>query len=226
MDLTRPMSSVIPSAHGPVLVALARAGAPMSGRQIAGLVEGQVGRSRVNGVLHELVQSGIVTCDAHPPAMLYRLNRAHVAAPFIEGLASLREQLLERLRKQAATWAVPAVAVWLFGSAARGDGTVDSDIDVLVIRPDDVGDEDPAWVDQVDVWQTSVKRWAGNDCSALEMTARQVRQAVANGDPLVEELRRDAVWLAGGSPRDLLRDPSERNLREFTREGKVARRQG
>lgn len=225
MDLTSPMSSVIPSAHAPVLFVLAHAGAPMSGRQIAGLVEGRVSRSRVNGVLHELERSGLVTCDVHPPARLYRLNREHVAAPLIEGLASLRDQLLERMRAHGSAWLVPADAIWLFGSAARGDGAVDSDIDVIVIRPDDVSDEDPLWVDQVDGWRTSVKQWTGNECSVLELTAEQIRRAVRNGDPIIQELRRDAVWLAGAGPDDLLRGRAERNHRESTRAGKAARRQ-
>jgi len=35
MDLGSPMSSVVPSAHGPVLAVLARTHAPLTGRTIA-----------------------------------------------------------------------------------------------------------------------------------------------------------------------------------------------
>jgi hypothetical protein len=41
MNLSEPIASVIPGAYGPVLAALVRAGVPLSGRQIAGLVEGK-----------------------------------------------------------------------------------------------------------------------------------------------------------------------------------------
>lgn len=35
--------------------------------------------------------------------------------------------------------------VWLFGSAARGDGSASSDVDVLAGRDDTVDEEDPTW---------------------------------------------------------------------------------
>lgn len=70
MDMASPISSVIPSAHGPLLAALVRAGVPLSGRQVAALVEGQVSRSRVNSVLSELAVSGLVLREPHPPSVL------------------------------------------------------------------------------------------------------------------------------------------------------------
>ena len=89
MDMASPITSVIPSAHGPVLAALVRAGVPLSGRQIAALVEGQVSRSRVNSVLSELAVSGLVLREPHPPSVLYQFNRQHVAADLVAGLAEL-----------------------------------------------------------------------------------------------------------------------------------------
>lgn len=204
MDLTRPISSVIPSAYGPVLQALVGAGMPMSSRQLATLVHGSVGRSRVNTILGELTASGIVRCTSHPPSLLYELNRDHVAAPYIEGLANLRSTLLHRMRSEAQGWAVPAVAVWLFGSAARGDGAVDSDIDVLILRADDVDLDDAQWCSQVDDWSHVVRLWSGNTCSVLEMSLSEFFEAVETKQRIVNELKHDAVGIAGISPMQLL----------------------
>ena len=203
MDLSSPISSVIPHSYGPVLAVLARAGRPLSGRQVARLVDGRVGRSRVNAVLAELTASGIVRCSSHPPALLYELNREHVAAPLVVGLADLRAALFHRMRESLGEWPVPPAALWVFGSAARGDGSVDSDIDVLVLRPDDEPADD-VWSAQLDDFSSKVGQWSGNSCSVLEMTRAELARAVGEDDRIVDELRRDACWIAGATPEDTL----------------------
>lgn len=204
MDLSNPISSVIPSAYGPVLVALVRAGVPLSGRQVAGLVEGQVSRSRVNAVLTEMAASGLVLRERHPPSVLYALNRQHVSAPFVEALADLRQLLLARIRDEVEGWARPAVAVWMFGSAARGEGSSGSDVDILVVRRDDLDEEDSAWRSQLAQLADDVRMWSGNACEVLELSRAELAQSVLTGQKLATELRRDAVHLAGAQPASLL----------------------
>ena len=209
MDMASPISSVVPSAHGPVLAALVRAGVPLSGRQIAALVEGQVSRSRVNSVLSELAVSGLVLREPHPPSVLYQFNRQHVAADLVAGLADLRGRLLARLREEIAAWARPAVAVWMFGSAARAEGSVSSDIDVLVIRPARLPEDDPAWRSQLDRLTQDVRSWSGNACELLELSKSEIVESVRAGSKLVHDLRRDAVPLGGALPSSILRQHRE-----------------
>ena len=98
MDLTRPMHSVIPSVQGDVLAVLARTQQPLTGRGVAELIDGRASVSGVKVALRALVVSGLVTAEPHPPAMLYRLNRQHLAANSIEELANLRGRLLSAMR--------------------------------------------------------------------------------------------------------------------------------
>ncbi len=205
MDLSSPVSSVVPSAHGPVLAVLARTDQPLSGRQVAALTEGRAGQWRVNEVLGQLAQAGIVLREDRPPAKLYRLNRDHVAAEAVVALAGLREELLRRIREHVGGWAPPAQAVWLFGSAARGEGGPESDIDLLVVRGDDVDVDDPSWTAQVADLGEQIWRWSGNSCEVVELAAAEVVAMVARDERLVGELRADAVALAGSAPRTLLR---------------------
>ena len=205
MDVSSPISSVIPGAYGPVLAALARTNVPMSGRQIAKLIESQVSRSRVNTVLGELALTGIVLTDSHPPAILYRFNRQHVAAPYVEALAGLRHVLLERIRTTLNGWTRPADAALLFGSAARGDGSVGSDIDILIVRPDQLNEEDPTWCSQIAQLTDDIRAWSGNACEILELSRTEVADSVRNEERLVTDLRRDAVPLCGVHPSTLLR---------------------
>lgn len=203
MELAHPMQSVIPSAHGAVLGVLARTSQPLSGRQIAALTRPRFSQSRVNRVLGELTRDGIALSESRPPASYYRLNRDHVAAVGILALASMWQSLLERIKTELLAWASPPVAAWLFGSAARAEADSGSDIDVLLIRPDGVG-EDESWQRQVDILVEHIYVWSGNPCEPLVLTESELRTAVQRDDRIVDELRNDAIHLAGAQPTALL----------------------
>lgn len=205
MDLSSPISSVIPTAQGAVLAVLSRSGEPLSGRQVAALTNGRFGQWRVNEVLGQLAAAGIVLRESRPPAKLYRLNRDHVAAAGVEALANQRQELLSRIRSEVAAWVVQADAVWLFGSAARGDGDITSDIDLLVVRPVAVDEDDETWLGQIDEVSEHIALWSGNSCEVLELSRAELAGVVSRGERLFEDLRADALTLSGASPRTLLR---------------------
>lgn len=205
MDLSNPSEAVLPSVRGAVLHVLADTDGPMSGRAVAATAGHRVGYRRVSQVLGELVNAGIVLRESHPPAYLYRLNRDHVAAEPVVMLADLRGRLLRRVAETAGRWEIAADALWLFGSAARGDGTASSDIDLFVVRPRATGSEDPTWRRQLDELAERVTAWSGNDCQVLEYSSAELEALVDGTDALVEELRREAIALAGRRPHDALR---------------------
>src|SRR6266516_2594502 len=120
VNLQRPFQVVAPTLDGDVLTLLARADRPLTGRAVAR--ESGASHGGVQRALAHLVAEGIVTRERAGRAFLYRLNRDHLAARWIEGLASLRLELIERLRETVTAWQVPADAVVLFGSAARNEG--------------------------------------------------------------------------------------------------------
>lgn len=211
MDLSRPISTVIPSAHGPVLEVLARTDVPLTGRGVAVLTEGRVSHARTRQVLLELVASGLVSAQEAPPARLYRLNRQHLAAAAVTALADLRTTLLDRMRELCQGWARPAKAVWLFGSLARGDSTASSDVDVLVVRSDRVQGEDPAWVEQLAELTDQVRAWTGNRCELLEYAESEL--ATTLDSRLAADVRDHGVVLCGASPAVLLRSASRRRSR-------------
>lgn len=204
MDLSNPSEAVLPSVRGVVLRVLARTDAPMSGREVAATAGQKVGYRRVSQVLGELVATGLVRRESHPPAYLYRLNRDHVAAEPVLMLADLRGRLLSRIIETVGSWKPAPHALWLFGSAARGDGTADSDIDLLVVRPSTTDDEDPTWRRQLDDLAERVSAWSGNDCQILEYSSGELTALVDADDPLIEELRREAIPLTGKRPHEIL----------------------
>ncbi len=205
MDLSNPSEAVLPSVRGAVLRVLARSDVPMSGREVAATAEQKVGYRRVSQVLGELADTGFVLRESHPPAYLYRLNRDHVGAEAVLMLADLRGRLLGRIRETVRSWKPAPEALWMFGSAARGDGTANSDIDLLVVRPSTASGDDPAWRGQSDHLAESVSTWSGNDCQMLEYSSAELSAMVKADDPLVEELRREAIAIAGRPPLEVLR---------------------
>jgi predicted nucleotidyltransferase len=199
-----PVSSVVPGLHGRVLGVLARTDRPLTGRAVAGLLRAPASASGVQKVLDDLVSNGVVTAEPAGRARLYTLNREHVAYQAIDQLARLRDILLERIKAEAESWEVPATAIWLFGSTARGQGDAGSDLDLLIVRPDDVDESDPRWLEQVETLSAHASLWSGNSCEIVEYGAQEVRGLINRGERLVTELRRDAVPIAGTSPQQVL----------------------
>ena len=205
VDLRHPIATVIPGVNGVVLGVLAATFEPLTGSEIARLSGGRVSQSSVSRVLPEMVQLGIVAAQPAGRAILYRLNRDHVAAGAILRAASLRDELFARMTAATTAWAIEPVAVWVFGSAARDAGSSDSDIDVIVVRDEQIDADDPLWNEQLTGLAGWVQSWSGNGCDLLEYTPSELWALVAAGDALVQALLNDAITLAGERPSVLLR---------------------
>jgi predicted nucleotidyltransferase len=196
MDLSHPINTVIPGGRGLVLAVLARTEESLTGRRIASLVGGLVGKTWVNELLTELVAAGIVNAQRQPPAVLYRLNREHLAAEGIIALATMRDRLLQELRRELRAWKPAPVTVWLFGSLARGEGGPTSDIDVAVVRPEPLED-DAQWAEQLTELAELIRRRTGNDASIIEYGEAELDELAAAKARIVADIRREGIHLAG-----------------------------
>jgi predicted nucleotidyltransferase len=88
-----------------------------------------------------LVDLGLVERREIPPSSQFRLIREDVAAQAIIDLARSRDTALDRIGAAAAALPFPPVSVIVFGSFARGEADEQSDLDAIVVRPDDVDEE-------------------------------------------------------------------------------------
>jgi predicted nucleotidyltransferase len=197
MDVSRPHTAVIGGAlEGEVLSVLAGTTRPLTGRQIARLASHGSDRG-LRLALNRLAEQGLVDTVEAPPAVLYSLNRDHIAAPIAIQLADLRSELFRRLRTAIGEWQVPPVHASIFGSTARGDGDASSDIDLLVVRPDSVDSEDPAWRDQLHELAAAIERWTGNHASISEVGDEELLGLASERRPIVDELEQAAITVAG-----------------------------
>ena len=210
MDLVDPTRALTPTLDGPVLSVLARAGRPLTVGEIAQ----QAARGSEIGIrrsVARLVDQGLVTATQMGRNQVHELNRDHVAAPAAALLADLRLVLWKRLRETLSGWAEKPVYACVFGSAARGDGGPDSDIDLLLVHQLFPGDEATAgstprlsprpnvkaWHVAVDALHGSVRRWTGNPLHAVELSAWQWVNQPSNDAGLRDEIRSHSIPVAG-----------------------------
>jgi hypothetical protein len=226
MDLADPTRAMTPTLDGPVLAALARAGKPLT----AGEVAAQTPRGSEIGVrkcLARLVEQGIVRATEMGRNRVHELNREHLGAPVAGLLAGLRLELWNRFRKTLGTWNPKPLYGCVFGSAARGDGDAQSDIDLLLVHAPLPGETGPRrrsggleavagftsdfttvqltdrqlakWGRQVDQLRGLVRGWTGNPLQVLEMSTFQWAEQQRRQSALFVEIGRDAVEVVGGS---------------------------
>lgn len=186
-----------------MLTVLAGTTRPLTGRQVARLAGSGSDRG-LRLALNRLAEQGLVDTQDAPPAVLYTLNRDHIAAPVALALVSLRSALFDRIRAAIADWEIPPVHASLFGSAARGDGDTTSDIDLFLVRPQAATTEHKAWRVQLDSLARDIARWTGNHAGISEVGEDELEVLVRDRPPVIEELERDAVTLAGPAARRLL----------------------
>lgn len=196
--MSEPYACVISGLEGPVLIVLSGTMRPLTGRQVQRLAP----RGSVRGIglaLDRLVDQGLVRAEPAGRAVLYTANRAHLAWSAVETLLSLREQFFGRLSHRLTRWSPAPRGAVVFGSAARGDGGIDSDIDLLLVRPDAADAE--VWSESTDRLREEVMSWTGNRLQVVEVTETRWEQMRETGDPLADSIVRDGVDLLHGAVR-------------------------
>lgn len=195
MLLQEPLALVTPTVDGDVLAVLCGAQRPFTRTELAKMI-GDRSYSGVRKAVERLVGQGIVLSRYAGKTQTYELNRDHLAADAIVAIARTKSRLLERLRDHFAQMSPPPRYAAMFGSAARGEMDVDSDIDIFVVRSPKVRDA-TSWELQFYALEHQAAKWTGNDVRFLEMTEEQVRVGTLGGDPLLDAIRGESIVLAG-----------------------------
>lgn len=192
MLIQEPLSSLVSTVDGEVLTRLARINTPISLAALSRLVPNRSYHGVRNSLIR-LVSEGIVTELASGQAKLYLLNREHLAADAILQMVNARERLLERIRSLVSTWKPAPRFVVLFGSAARGDMTTESDIDVLVIFEDDA---DKIQSEYLELLSSSIELWTGNSAEVIDYSVGDVRGRYQKVD-LLQNVEHEGIFAVG-----------------------------
>lgn len=192
MTLSNPLEGLVSPEKALILTVLERSGQPLTGRTIAALT-GTVSQSTTSRLLIEFGQHGLVV---KVPGG-YELNRDHLSYRAIEALLGSGDELKRRVGADVNAWDSPPLSVILFGSAARRQDTLGSDIDLLVVRPTTVSFDDPSWATSVANLSERVSRWCGSPCEVLEYSPDELAELTRIDDPLIASLVRDGITFVG-----------------------------
>jgi predicted nucleotidyltransferase len=193
MELNRPLATVTPTLDGDVLAVLAA-------QHEVSFTTGQLHRvlnryseEGIRKVLIRLTRQGVVHAERVGNSYSYRLNGEHLAAGPIIELAHIPRTLLQRLEERLNRWTFNPTYAAVFGSAARGTMTADSDLDILLVRADDTPIEE--WEQQVAALVADVGRWIGNDTRPLEYTVSEL--SAACDEPVLRTVLAEGLTVAG-----------------------------
>lgn len=196
MNLSEPLDGLTSAVEAAVLRALARTDAGFSGRQVHALArKGSV--SSVHRALTHLVHVGVVSSEARPPAIIYRINREHVLWPVVEQGLKARSRVFDSIRTFCER-DLPdeyEITVVIYGSVARRTSTLDSDVDLFVVCPD--GTDEDLRADLGYRLADHVQRITGNDAQLYSMERTEFRRRLAENDPLVANVVGDGLLLFG-----------------------------
>lgn len=191
MELSRAGADLFGATEAGALRVLARAAEPVSMREVAR--RAQASPSSTRRALQRLAHAGLVLARPSSHAVLFSANRDHLLWRPVEEILSaparFEAELIDLVNRTG-----EAVTLAVFGSVARGEATIDSDVDLLLLTSEDsAADMD----DLVDALTELVQRRTGNAAQIVTLTQRQLNLMVAGDDPLIASLIADARTLAG-----------------------------
>ncbi len=137
--LYQPLDTILGS---PSAVRILRVMANHGGLLTANLIslKARLNRSGVGRTLDHLVDTGVVERVGQGRSLLYRFAEDHPLAAALAGLFQSERRRVEGfmadVRSTAAHMVPEPIAVWQFGSTARGEDRHDSDFDLAVVWPD------------------------------------------------------------------------------------------
>lgn len=203
--LRHALQALFPGPRAAVIEVLTRTTMPLTGRTVASLVEPRVSLRSVQLALRAFVELGLVDAQPAGRSLLYSLRRDHLVAGPIIALTDAYHLLMDEIRGAVGSWSEPPIALWIFGSQARDDATVKSDVDIFVIRHRLADQDTEDWDHTIGALLSLVESRTGGNVDVLEFDEDGVRRIVQRGDALVDELLRDADRVIGPSPREVLK---------------------
>ena len=190
MLFSEPFGGVIPGARGAVLAALLRTDIPLTGRQIHALVSDDYSLWTVQESLKALAQLGIVNTQTIGRAGVHTINEDHVSVAPLRALLDPITALTGTVREAVGN---DVKTVILFGSIARGEANIHSDVDLAVMAP-------AGWDGRADL-EDAVRIRLGNNCDVLVFTPEDFTRLADTGEPVVREILASGVALIGSIPR-------------------------
>ncbi|HTN57024.1 MAG TPA: helix-turn-helix domain-containing protein [Protaetiibacter sp.] len=187
-----PFGVVTPTTDGDVLAVLAASRSEYTVGQLNALIPSR-SHNGIRKVVERLAEQGIVVTREIGRTRSYALNDEHLLADALREIADARRLLLVRLGSAVEAWTEPPLLGVLFGSAARGDMRLDSDLDLLLVRRAGTGDDE--WESAAAELTTRASLWTGNDARIVDLDEEDLRSTAHR--PLLESVAREGLTFFG-----------------------------
>lgn len=203
MDFRSPLKALFPGARSSVLAVLARSPEPLTIRQIAERCD--ITHPSVATHVDALEHLGVVHRRIAGRSHLVSLNDS-LTADLVRQIDDLTHRATVAMRQMAEELIDPApFSVILFGSFVRGSAGPDSDIDVAVIAPPGLAD-DEHFCESIGRWTDRVSALLGNPVAELIVGIDDL--AAKQDLALWESIRTEGQVISGKPLQDLMTSPA------------------
>jgi predicted nucleotidyltransferase len=161
----------------------------------------QINRSGAGRTLAHLTQARVVEIVGLGRYVSYQFNPKHPLGPAIIALFQAERQRVDEIfahiRTTAEGLSPQPVAIWLYGSAARGHDTLQSDMDIAVVgKEPDVRQQTEtirnALLDEADRWMIQP--------SIIRLSTDAIAEMDRDHAALWQNLKREAIPIFGVAP--------------------------
>jgi predicted nucleotidyltransferase len=201
VDYTRPVQALIPGTQGKILGVLTGTTAQLNLTTISRLAG--VSPAQASRVLPELVHLGLVERVEAPPSALFRLMDENVVGGLVRSMADLGYLALKAVGDSVALQKSRPELVIVFGSFARGEADADSDLDLVIVRPAGIDDDDSAWAESIVTLSQDVARALGNPVNTLEVSANDLERRLKSRSELWKSIYTEGIVVYGDAPKGL-----------------------
>lgn len=112
-------------------------------------------------------------------------------------LARSTDVVLDEIGRLAAALPHAPASVIVLGSFARREAGPDSDIDLVVVRPAGIDEDEDSWNGAIEHWRRAVRRLTGNAVEVLEVSLQEAATRIGGRSALWTEIRRDGCVIHG-----------------------------
>ena len=158
--------------------------------------------------LTALQQIGVVSVAGTGRALLYSMRPNYMLRASLDALFDAEERrfqaILDSIREAARAWRPQPVAIWLYGSAARGDDRPGSDLDLVVITTRSPSQRE---LDSVRDALHAAGEALGFAASVVGLGTADIGRLVRERDPWWATVEREAVVITGQRPNEFARRP-------------------
>jgi len=200
MNLAEPYDLAMSRSTADVLRVLIGAEVAFSIRQVARIAEVSVPQA-MRVVNHES-DRGLVLVEQAGRSRMCRFNRDHLAANAVVELITLQERMIHAVEDEISSWVIKPMHSSLFGSGARREGGIESDLDVLIVRPQKTPEHQ--WEEQKYSSGLILRKKTGNAISWFDVTLEELKTAMQASEPIFSEWKKDGIFLTGSPLLNLL----------------------